>query len=81
MSEQIIVGVIIVCITALVTYFITSVSQKTSLKELMTEHTRNKLTEHSRDCKAVKRIEKMERAIIYIVVQLGGNPKDLGLLD
>lgn len=82
-------------ITALVTFFVTSIANKKSIQNTVQEvmiacvqnheklyhRPEDSMKIHIENCRAGKRVDKMERALIYIVSQLGGDPKTLGLLD
>lgn len=37
------------------------------------------LKKHTDNCNGTTRMDKLEKALIYIIVQMGGNPKDAGL--
>jgi len=80
-------------ITALLTYFVTSLTQKAVIKSIVesailvhekihhNQDTNKRLSDHIINCTAIKKVDKIERALIYIVSNLGGNPKELGLID
>lgn len=82
-------------ISALTTFFFTSLANRKALQVTIKEVMNESITAHEKlchrpedsvklhieTCKAGKRIDKMERALIYIVSQLGGDPKALGLID
>jgi hypothetical protein len=78
-------------ISTLLTSFIHNINSRKNIKEVVTEvidahekqyHSVNpieSIKEHVDSCKANERIVRIEKAIIYIVCQLGGNPKELGI--
>lgn len=80
-------------VSALITFFFTNISNRKATKDLINDvviaheklyHSINpesSLKEHIVNCKANRKIDKMEKALIYIVSQLGGDPKELGLID
>lgn len=79
-------------ITALLTFFITSITQKTAIKSIVdtavmthekihhSKDTEKMLVDHIANCQAINKVDRMEKALIYIVTNLGGDPKELGLI-
>jgi len=80
-------------ISSLLTSFIHTLNSRKIIKEVVTEviHNHEKqyhienpsknLQDHIVNCQSNNRIIKIEKALIYIVCQIGGNPKELGLVN
>jgi len=77
-------------ITALVTFFFVNVSNKTTSSEIVDEvkkgidsalDTHRKIYHQVSIEDSIKRIDRIEKALIYIVSKLGGDPRDVGLLE
>lgn len=91
-NSQVVFGLIISLVSVLATFFVTTIAQKSSLKSIVLETIQleksyilseitTRMAEHECTCVARRRVDKMERAMVFLVTHLGGNPKELGLLD
>jgi len=84
MIEQILLIIITGVITALITYYFTSKTAEQKIKTYLKEH-EDTCTKQSRIEKIEiemkggnNRFERIERALVWIVTQMGGNPFNLG---
>lgn len=64
----------------LITFFITSVATRKAIAELAKETVRAAVVEHLSTCPIGKRLDKMEKALLYLVIKQGGDPSEMGLL-
>ena len=79
-------------IGALISFFVTTLSQRkmfTDISQTMIDvHVRiahqhdmeDLIKQHEKGCNASKDITKLQKGLIFLVGQLGGDPKDIGLL-
>jgi len=86
-----IVGLVCIIMGALLTFFITTLSQRNLFnkiaKDITNVHERihhnipikKAIIEHESKCQAHKEISSIKSALIFLVVKQGGNIKDLGL--
>jgi len=65
---------------SLVTFFVTTVSTRNALKTIAKESVKYAIDEHLANCPTNEKVRKMEKAMIFLVVRLNGNPQELGLL-
>jgi hypothetical protein len=82
--------------TALLTFTITTLSNRKMFKEMvfealkshedklhqdsMYQYVKSEINEHTENCPASRRFIAVERAMIFLVSKAGGNPKDFGLI-
>lgn len=93
MTNPIIVGIVCAFISAMITFFVTTIAQRSMYEELSKKATRqhieaqhnNKSVQdyidaHIRECKAPSELERLKTGIAFLVGQMGGDPKKMGLL-
>jgi len=83
--------------TALITFTVTTIAYRKVFKEMIVEslrsheqqwhqdslyqYTEKVLREHELSCAAFKRFSSLEKAIVFLVGEAGGNPVDYGLMS
>ena len=91
MLEKILIGILCLVIGALVSYFVTNISNSKVFKETVKEaiHIHNKIKHkdtpselialHEKKCLANKDYQTIISALQFLVIKMDGNPKELGL--
>lgn len=89
MTNQIMAGVMIAIISSLLTYFISSISQRGALSNLIKQHMQiwhqdsmykyfeTEIMKHKENCTAAQKIDKIEKIVIAIYMKQGGKIEDL----
>jgi len=91
--DTITVGIVCSSISALITFFVTTVAQRSIYEELSKKSTKHHIdyhhdgksvhdfiSEHTKACKAPAEIDRLKIGIVFLVGQMGGDPQKMGLL-
>lgn len=91
--NPIVTGIVCSIVSILLTFFITTIAQKSIYEEMAKKSTKQHIEAqhnnrsvqdyidtHVRDCKAPHEIERLKTGIAFLVGQMGGDPKKMGLL-
>lgn len=91
--SSIIVALVGCLFGALVTYFVTTISSRKSIEDMAYGVVRQHIKEfhkddpwkivekHETECPAPPAVKRIERGVLFVVMKLGGNPSELGLVE
>lgn len=91
------IGIITAMFTSLLTFAISTIAYRRIFREMIKEalesheekwhqdsmyqYIEKEIEKHEIDCPAFQRFVAVEKAIVFLVVKAGGNPRDYGLVS